>query len=109
MIRLNGRRFDRAFSVLVGDVHCPPVIANIPALCVLVSCLITFTEPLFLHPFLACSRGMHQTSAPYSILGSATLIYNLLAYFGVMPQPVLTIHLICDIHLVPLLITYTCC
>ena len=59
-------------SVSVGEVRRAPVIAMAPLRCIVVSCLITFAEPRSLGPGCSLAGGLHQTSAPYRILGSAT-------------------------------------
>src|SRR5712672_4280197 len=53
--------------------------------------------------------GVHQTAIAYSTLGSATLMYSLLAYFGVMPQDGRVALLICADHFKPFSATCASC
>jgi hypothetical protein len=108
-VSIAGRRYAHASRVSVGEVRRAPVIAIAPLRCMLVSCLITFAEPLSFGPGCSLTGGPHQTSAPYRILGSATPMYSHRAYLGVMPQLGLATLLICDAHFVPFSIAYACC
>ena len=69
-----GRRAVWASRKSVGVVLKPPVMAIAPALCVVVSFLMKFTEP-FLFPFvLHPCRRVHHMLIPYMLRGSATLM-----------------------------------
>src|SRR6266705_721425 len=96
-----GRRYALAFSASVGDDLSPPVMASAPALWIDAICLVTLAEPTALGPGCSPLVGVHQTSAAYSTLGSATLIYRCLAYFWVMPQVGHIRCLICAVYLAP--------
>src|SRR5712691_10360627 len=96
-----GRRYALAFSASVGDDLSPPVMASAPALWIDAICLVTLAEPTALGPGCCPLVGVHQTSAAYSTLGSATLIYRRLAYFGVMPQDGRAKRLSCAVHFAP--------
>ena len=104
-----GRRNALAFSASVGEDLSPPVMASAPALWIEVICLVTLAEPTAWGPECSQLDGVHQTSAAYSILGSATLINSCLAHFGVMPQVGLVRRLICAVHLAPFSTVYACC
>ena len=66
----------------VGDVRRPPVIARVPSLWIDMSLPIAAVDPRCPE---SCG-GEHHVLRPYSIRGSATPIYSLLAARGVSPQ-----------------------
>src|SRR5260221_4255423 len=104
-----GRRWAFAFSTSVGDVLSPPVMASVPALCMVPICFVTFADPIAFGPGCALLIGVHHTSMAYMILGSATLVKRRLAYLGVIPHSGLANRLIWAAHFAPLPTAYSCC
>src|SRR5260221_5088306 len=98
-----------AFRASVGDMRSPPVMANAPALCMVVICFVTFADPTAFGPECSLLVGVHQISIAYMILGSATLVKRRLAYLGVMPQVGLASRLIWAAHFVPFPTACSCC